>query len=182
MTMRKTIGLTAVISMLLSSAAILAQEAPKPGPEHKKLDYFAGKWTSEGQMKANPFGMPTGEFSSRDDCQWWDGGFSLVCNSVGKSPMGPTKGLGIMSYNAEEKVYTYYGVDNGPMAMSTVPRGTVNGDTWTYSDESMMGGKKVKSRYVIKQLTPTSYTFKWEIAGEGGAWTTIVEGTTKRAA
>jgi hypothetical protein len=36
-----------------------------------------------------------------------------------------------MSYSSEEKVYTYYGVDNSPMTMASVPHGTVQGNTWT---------------------------------------------------
>ncbi len=177
----RRIGFVAAICLILSPVVVLAQrEMPKPGPEHKKLDYFAGKWAAEGEMKANPFGIPAGPFTSQDDCEWFEGGFSLVCKSEGMSAMGPTKGMGIMSYNTEEKVYTYYGVDNSPMAMTSVPRGTVQGDTWTYSDESTMGGKTIKSRYIIEQVSPTSYTFKWESVDDNGAWQTIVEGRTKR--
>lgn len=177
-------GLAIAIGLFVSSSLVFAAshtEAPKPTAEHKKLDYFAGKWTAEGEMKANPFGMPAGPFTSHDTCEWFEGGFSLVCKSEGNSPMGPTKGIGIMSYNTEEGAYTYYGVDNSPMAMATVPHGTVADDTWTYTDESKMGGKMMKSRYVIKQMSPTSYTFKWEIAGDDGSWQTIVEGKAKKA-
>ena len=67
------------------------------------------------------------------------------------------------------------------MAMTTVPRGTVEGSTWLYTDESKMGGKTVKSRYVLREVSPTSYTWKWEILGAEGGWQTLVEGTTKKA-
>jgi len=119
--------------------------------------------------------------SGNDVCEWFDGGFAVVCRTEGKGPMGPTKSLGIMGYSTEEKAYTYYGLDNGPMTMATVPRGTVQAGTWTYTDESMMGGKKVKSRYVMKELSPTAYTFKWEVLGEDGAWQTLVEGKSTKA-
>jgi hypothetical protein len=32
------------------------------------------------------------------------------------------------------------------MTLATVPKGTVQRKTWSYTDENMMGGKKVKSR------------------------------------
>jgi hypothetical protein len=94
--------------------------------------------------------------------------------------MGPTKSIGIMGYSTEEKVYTYGGVDNSPMAMTSVPRGTVKGGAWVYEDESKMAGKVVKSRYLINETPPNAYTFKWEMLGENGAWQTIVEGTSKK--
>jgi hypothetical protein len=118
--------------------------------------------------------------TSQDDCQWFEGKFAVICNGQGKGPMGPTKNLGILGYNPEEKVYTYYGLDNSAMTMMSIPRGTISGDTWTYDDESKMGGQRIKSRFVIKQLSPDSYTFKWELQGEGGAWNTVMEGKSTR--
>ena len=144
---------------------VAAQDKPKPGPGHDKLGYFLGNWKSEGDVKESPFG-PAGKFSTKDHCDWFDGKFAVVCHSDGKGPTGPTKSIGILGYNGEEKVYTYYGVGNDGMTMMSIPRGTVQGDTWTYDDESMMGGKTMKSRYVIKQLSPTSYTFKWMMEGK----------------
>jgi len=85
-----------------------------------------------------------------------------------------------MGYSAEEKVYVYYGIDNTPMAMATVPRGTFADDTWTYDDESRMGGQMVKSRYVAKTTGKKSYTSTWSILGPDGQWKTVMEATSKR--
>lgn len=60
-------------------------------------------------------------------------------------PAGRSKSIGIMGYSVEDKVYTYYGADNSGMTMASVPRGTLQGDTWTYNDEGTMGGQKYKS-------------------------------------
>jgi len=169
--------------LLLTSSLSFAQapgEKPAPGPEHKKLGYFVGKWTTTGEMKPSPF-MPGGRMTSNDVCEWFDGGFAVVCKYEGKSPMGPTKGLGIMGYSSDEKAYTYYGLDNSPMVMASVPHGTLQAGTWTYDDEAMMGGKKIKSRYIIKELSPTAYTFKWEMVGDDGAWQTLAEGKATKA-
>jgi len=171
-----------VAALLLTSLSVLAEEAkgpPKPGPEHKKLGFFVGKWKGEGTLHENPF-MPGGKFSSTDTCQWFEGGFAVVCRATGKGPMGPTRMLGIMSYSPEEKAYLYYGVENNPMAMATVPKGTVEGDVWTYLDESKMGGKTIKSRYVMKITGKDSYTFEWALQGPDGAWKTMGEGKSTR--
>jgi hypothetical protein len=166
------------VALGFGSAAMAADapQAPKPTPEHEKLGYFIGKWTSEGTLKDGPMG-PGGKMTGKDSCEWFEGKFAIVCKSTGTGPSGPSKGIGIISYSPEEKAYTYYGVDNSGMAMSTVPRGTREGDTWTYTDESKMGGKLVKSRYVMKEVSPTSYTFKYEVQGDDGKWATMMEGT-----
>ena len=170
------LALCFVVSVVGFQIAAQAQapQAQKPGPEHQRLAYFVGKWTTEGEMKASPMG-PAGKISSMDTCEWFEGHYSVVCRGDGKTPMGPSKNLGILSYSTEEKVYTYYGIDNSAMSMATVPRGTVQGDTWTYTDESMMGGQKIKSRVTIKELSPTAYTFTMEMQGADGKWMPLME-------
>jgi hypothetical protein len=170
----KLVAISVVVLAGFRLASAQAPQPPKPGPEHQKLGYFVGKWTTEGEMKPGPMG-PGGKITSSDTCEWFDGRFSVVCHGDGKNPMGPTKSIGILGYSTEEKVYTYSGVDNSNMTMTSVPRGTVQGDTWTYNDESMMGGKKVKSRVIIKELSPTEYTFKMEFQGPDGKWAPMME-------
>lgn len=167
------IGTTAA---LLASSFASAQEGgpPKPTAEHKRLGYFVGTWQSEGEMKPGPMG-PGGKMSSTDKCILYEGGFAVVCYTEGTMPTGPMKSIGILGYNVEERVYTYLGIDSSGMAMTTVPRGKLQGDTWIYDDESVMGGKKVKSRVTIKELSPTAYTFKMDFQGADGKWFTAME-------
>jgi len=159
----------AFVCAQLVAGAQAPPAAPKPAAEHQRLGYFVGQWSGEGEMKPGPMG-PGGKMTSTDNCEWFDGHFAVICHSEGKSPMGSFKGLGILSYSPEEKVYTYYSVDNAGMTMATVPHGTVQGNTWTYTDDSMMGGKKVKSRVTIKEESPTAYTFTMEMQGPDGKW------------
>ena len=123
---------------------------------------------------------PGGKITTTDDCQWFEGKFSVICRSEGTTPNGPTRSIGILGYSSEEKVYTYYGVDNSGMAMSSVPKGTIQGDTWTYTDESTMGGQKVKSRVTIKEVSPKSYTFRMEFQGPDGKWVPAMESTNTK--
>ncbi len=169
--------------LLTASAAVQAQEkkmeAPKPGPEAKKLGYFAGTWKTEGEIKQNSF-MPAGKFSSNDNCEWFSGGFHVVCRSTGKGPMGPMHSLGILAYNAEEKVYTYAGIDNS--GMSTAAKGHVDGNIWTFMSEDKMGGKTYHGRYTMVTASPDSYTLKYEASEDGNTWMTIMDGKTTKAA
>jgi hypothetical protein len=151
-----------------------AQAPPKPTPAHARLGYFVGKWTAEGEMKPGPMG-PGGKFTATDNCEWFEGRYSVICRSEGTMPTGPSKSIGILGYNLEDKVYTYYGVDNSSMTMASVPRGTLQGDTWTYNDQGTMGGQKYQSRVTIKELSPTAYTFKMEMQGPDGKWAPMME-------
>ncbi len=169
----------ALALLLASPARAEAPKEAKPGPEHQRLGFFVGKWKGEGKMAENPF-SPAGKLSSTETCEWFAGRYAVVCRASGRGPKGPTHSLGIMTYSPQEKVYLYYGVENSPMAMTTVPRGTVEGDTWTYTDESKMGDQLVKSRYVIKQLDKKSYTFEWAIQGPDGHWKAVAEGKSVR--
>ena len=173
-----------VISGLLASAlTVQAQEkkmeAPKPGPEVKKLGYFTGTWNSTGEMKENPFGMPAGKMSSLDKCEWFPGGFHVVCHTTGKMPMGSMHGLGILAYNSEDKVYTYMGIDSS--GFTEMSKGTVDGDKWTYTSDEKMGGKVIHGRYSIVTSSPTAYTFQYETSMDGNQWTTVMEGKSTKA-
>ena len=58
---------------------------------------------------------------SRADLPW--------CATVrGTGPTGPSKNIGITGYSTDQKKYTYWGLDNTAMAMTTVAKGTVEGD------------------------------------------------------
>jgi hypothetical protein len=177
MLMKVRVLLTALAVVALSAPALRADDKPmgppQPGPEHKRLAYFEGKWTSEGEMKESPFG-PAGKVTGTDVCEWFPGGFFLKCAGEGKGPMGEMKSLGLLGYSTEDKVYTYYGIDS--MGMGDSAKGTLKGDTWTYTSSSKMHGKVIKSRYVLKELSPTAYSFTWQTQNEKGGWTTVMEG------
>jgi hypothetical protein len=168
------IAVIAAVSVAGTGRASAQDPAVKPGPEHKKLGFFVGKWNVEGELKPGPMG-PGGKYTASDTCEWFEGGFSVVCRSEGKMPTGAAKSMGILGYNAEEKVYTYYGVDNTAMTMSSVPKGTRQGDTWTYTDQTTMGGQRIKSRIFIKEVSPTEYTFKMDFQGPDGKWMPAME-------
>ena len=178
----KTRTMSLVLSGSLVGALVLAvpqhTEVPKPGPEVKKLEVFAGKWKGESDLKPSPF-FPGGKMTSEDDCTWFEGGFQLVCRSTGSGAMGKIKSEMVLAWNAEEKVYKYMGFDS--MGMAGTANGTVSGNTWTYTGEDKMGGKVIKSKYTIVVVSPTTQTFKWDISEDGGkTWKTAAEGKSTK--
>src|SRR5262249_21388584 len=172
---------TVLAVSLISSALAAAQNPPAkptPGPEVKKLDYFAGNWTSTGDIQPSPFG-PGGKFTNSEQNSWMPGGFFLVSHVDAKTRMGPGKTMSIFGYDPEEKVYTFQAYNS--MGMAEHAKGTLAGDTWTWTNEEKMQGKVTRGRYTIKVLSPTSYTFKFEMAPEGGNWATVMEGKATKA-
>jgi len=169
------------VFLLFPVAAAISAQAPsgppKPGPEHEKLAYFAGKWTSEGDTKPSPFG-PGGKFTFTETCDWLAGNFALLCNSEGNF-MGMTiKGISVMSYDMGEKIYIYF--ESNSMGENTYSRGTLAGDTWTWTNESKMNGATVRGRFTLKQLTPDTCSYKFEMASGSEPLAVIMEGKQTR--
>jgi hypothetical protein len=162
-------------------AAVSAQSqmpAPKPGPELKKLDYFVGTWTMDGDLKPGPMG-PGGKMTGTEHIEWMDGGFFLTSHSNFKSAMGNGTGLAVMGYNADDKVYTYD--EYNSVGDAEHSKGTVDGDTWTWSSDEKMGGQTMKARFTMKILSPTSYSFKYEMSPDGTNWSTVMDGKSTKS-
>ena len=160
---------------LLFSVAAFAQMGPtKPGPELKKIDYFNGVWTSQGEAKPSFMG-PGGKFTESAHSAWMDGGFFLVIQSDFKGgAMGNSTGTALMGYDPQEKVYTYDAFSS--MGEAIHSKGTIDGDTWNWTNEMKMGPQTMKARYTMKILSPTAYTFKFEMSQDGTKWDTMMEG------
>jgi hypothetical protein len=170
--------IVAVVLMLGALGVARAQEGmPKPGPEHKKIAFFAGVWDFRGEAKPGPMG-PGGPMSFKETCEMFQGGFALVCRTEGQSPMGPTKSVSIMSYDVEKKAYTYTAAESHSPVFTALGQ-TANG-TWTWNTESRMEGKVIKTKVTIKENGPSSYDFRMEMASDGGAFTPIMEGKATR--
>ena|SRR5215467_996905 len=164
-----------VFLLILAAATAVAQmPMPKPGPELKKLDYFIGNWKSDGEMKPGPFG-PGGKMAMTEKVSWMDGNFFAVINSnYDAGTMGKGTGVAYMGYNTEDKVYTYDEYNSQGEAEHS--KGTVEGDTWTWTSDDKMNGMAFKSRFTMKILSPTAYTFKFEMSQDGTTWNTMMEG------
>ena len=162
----------AVILICGFTSLLLAQAPPappKPGPEHKKLEYFLGKWTMEGEIKANKF-VRAGKTVSTETNTLGPGGFYVESRAEGQLPTR----FGFIAYDSHAKVYTsYYANSAGLVGIAT---GSVNGNTWTWMVEDKFAGKAIKGRTTITTSSPTQYTIKYEMADEKGGYTTILEG------
>ena len=159
---------------LFCSVVLVAQgpPMPKPGPEQARLKYFVGEWKSEGEMKPSPMG-PGGKFSSTDDNMML-GDFFLLMHSDATAPWGNSKEVAVISFDPKQKSYVYDSYDS--MGMHDLSKGNVSGDTWVYTSEEDMGGKKMQGRFTLKETSPTSFTMKYDMSEDGKTWNTVMEG------
>jgi len=161
-------------AVLLLAAFCASQEMPKPGPELKNVDYFAGSWTLDGDMKPGPMG-PGGKIVETEKCEWMEGGFYLVCHVDFKSnTMGNGSGLTLMGYSPEGKAYTYREFNS--WGEFTDSKGSVDGNNWVWSNEWKMGDMAMKGRFTMKVTSPTTYDFSFEASQDGTKWTMFMDG------
>jgi len=170
MSTRPSVAVILICGFTSLSLAQAPPDRPKPGPEHKRLEYFLGTWKTEGETKANEY-VPAGKSVTTETYTLGSGGFYVeVDRPEGQIP----RTQGIMAYDSHAKVYTSFYVNSAGLVGGGT--GTVNGNTWTFMIEDKVFGRAVKGRTTITMLSPTAYTIKYEMADGKGGYTTIVEG------
>jgi hypothetical protein len=151
---------------------------PKPGPEVEKLSYFIGAWSSTGHVKPSPLGEG-GDTRGRDSCGWMPGKFFVGCMMLSESPMGRIQAEGIMGWDPDKKVYSWTSFDS--VGRRETASGTFENGVWTWSGETKMGDKLVKTRYVVSDTTPEGYAFRRETSADGKVWKSMMEGKVTKA-
>jgi hypothetical protein len=168
----KTILLSTLVLLAVSASA---QMAPTPGPEVKKLDFFVGTWTTEATIAPGPWGAG-GKFASTDTTDWMPGKFFVEGHADFKMPPelgGDGKAVSYMGYDTDENVYTYNEFNSQGRRVNS--KGTVSGDTWTWTSSQNYGGQEIKQKMTMKVLSPTSYSLKFEVSTDGTTWTTFMD-------
>ena len=168
--------LRTVLAFSLVTGSVLAQVPTKPGPEVKKLDFFAGTWKAEGTVPPGPWGAG-GKYSVTHTNEWMDGNFFLINHSASKMPPGlggDSLSFGFAGYDADKKVYFLTECDS--QGGHGVTEGSLNGDTWTWtSSEKLPDGQVIQHRETNKMLSPVSYRAKSEVSKDGTNWLVMMD-------
>jgi len=166
------------VAVVLASSGVAAQAPkPTPGPEHKRLSAFAGQWKFEGEAKESPLG-PAGKMSGTETCEWFAGGFQLVCHSKGTGPKGPMTSMAVMGYDPGRKAYTYYAASS--LGDNIFVRGQVQDKVWTWSDEATVEGKKMKFVATVTEESASTTSYKLEVSVDGGPMTVVETGKSTK--
>src|SRR5215475_647990 len=100
MSIRSSVAVILICGFTALSLAQAPPEPPKPGPEHKKLEYFLGTWKTEGEIKANAF-LPAAKFVTTETYTLDPGGFYLEFRRAEGQIIPRT--VGIMAYDSHAK-------------------------------------------------------------------------------
>jgi len=157
----------------MASSARAEMETSKPAPELKKLDYFVGTWTAEGEIKPGPLG-PGGKFTATNHVQWMDGGFFLVTHSEFHGAMGQGTETSYMGYDSNDRMYTYDSFNS--LGEASHARGNLDDAAWTWQSETTIGPQTMKGRLTIKMQSATAYDFRFDVSTDGTTWSTVMVG------
>ena len=168
-----------VPALVVVSVTLAGQSAtsPRPSAEHQKLAAFLGKWTFEGQAQASPYG-PAAKYTSADTFAWLPGNFFMEHHWDTKQGGTEIVGMEIIGYDSTGKTYTSRFFDN--FGNSGSIKGTVNGNTWAWTADSMVAGKPLKERGT-NTITGDTMISKWEYSTDGSKWLPNFEGKGTRA-
>jgi hypothetical protein len=157
-----------------STAFGQGERTPQPAPELKEINFLAGTWKTEAEVKPSSMG-PGGKMTSVDRYEWQKGNFFLIGNVAYKSTMGDGVELFVMGYDSAKKAFTYDAFNSSGERIAG--RGSKTGDTivWTNTNDAPF-----KWRYIEKILSPTSMSIKFEASPDGGSWNTIMEGKSTK--
>jgi hypothetical protein len=170
----KTIWAVSLVTLSVCLVSFAQSSSPprKPNVEfHRVSDPFIGTWELTGDTKPSPFGPGGQKFASKEQLEWMPGEFFMVVHSYED---GKLSGLTIIGYDEREKVLTHTTFSTSGEV--DVLKGTVEGDTVTWTQNTEVDGKPVKLRMKTKQVSPTLYTFTMELAPNNDDWAVVSEG------
>jgi hypothetical protein len=167
-------GILLFLLVFCSATAMQAQaQAPKPGPEVRKLHVWVGHWTYEGEFKPGPLG-PGGKVTGELTGQMILGGFFFQGRWAQKGPVGEARALEITGYDLVSKNFSseFY-FDDGSTVSAVL---TISGNTLTWAGKGLGPGRQ----YLFKETFTLaadlrSMTDKAEISVDGKTWTPLFE-------
>lgn len=180
--MKRTTSVAVGLSLLVLAVAAQAQPAaPKPGPEHKKLEAWVGDWTTEGVGKDDS-ASPEHKILWTSQARWILGGLFVEFNHLWKSDGKETRGLEIAGYDLYKKTYTSHIFRrNGTAEAANV---TFNDRTYVISSTNVADDGRQQKWTCTWILAPdsTSASGKCEVSEGGARWTSFAGKGTKTKA
>jgi hypothetical protein len=154
------------ILLIVTLTATASAQLSAPGPEHARLDAFAGKWTLNGEAEGE-------KYTLTETCSWFTGRFHVVCQREGQGPVGALAGHSIMTWDSSAKAYALISINSN--GASVLAHGTPAGDVWTWSGTLDIGGRSLKVRLTITRQSPAAYAYSID-GSINGAWVPLESG------
>jgi hypothetical protein len=147
-----------------------------PGPEHKKLSIFLGKWHTTGDVAATA-STPAARVDAIDTYEWYPGAFFLVHHADGRVGDDAIKSIEIIGYDAKRQSYFATFFDStGGFGTEEIRR---DGDTWIWRGSNVMGVKEHRCIAVVSDDGKTVRA-RHEKSDDGKTWTLWMDVTLTR--
>jgi hypothetical protein len=165
--MRAAVRYVVATALFVATSPLMAQ-APKPGPEVKKLEAWVGTWAYEGDAKATPMG-PATKISGTQTSRMVLNGFGLEWKGEEKGLFGAIQWSETDVYDSAAKTYPFFGVQNDGVTWTGT--NTIVGNVWKSTGTQTVKGVTYKTR---AESTPSadgkSWTQKFELSTDGKTW------------
>lgn len=169
-------GLCRLSTLLLAflAAPARAQEpaAPKPPAGVAPLGYYVGSWLGQGEIGGE-------KLASNFTCEWFSGGFQVICRGDESGPSGKRAFINIKSFDETGKSYSEYSASS--MGETEYDRGgTLAGNKLVYLIDQESGGEPTRIRYTETRLSSDAMTYQVETSVSGGPWKEMARGEIKK--
>lgn len=104
-----------------------SHQPPEPGPEHKCLDIFVGRWNTEGEMRADPSGGAI-PFTATDTYEWLPSGLFLLHRVDARMGENEVKVLEVIGWDPSIQSYSCRSFDTAGNAGAY--RASLTGRAW----------------------------------------------------
>src|SRR5215469_8919473 len=160
---------TARVRTVVSGLEVSSGPDRRPGPEHRALDVFIGRWINRGRTTA-PDG-PSVDIVTSDVYDWAPGGFFVLHYAYGRIGDVDVGGVEIIGYDPEGRAYrsAFFDSHGNATTSQLIERGSV----WTWR----------------RQGTRTTVTFsddgrtqsaRHERTRDGASWESSMEVTLRK--
>jgi hypothetical protein len=143
----------------------------RPGPEHRRLDVFVGKWNMEGEQYEGPVG-PAAKVTAVQTYEWLTGGFFLVHRFEGRVGEAEAACIEIIGHDASSRSFFLRSFYNDGKTNEWQAR--EQDGSWMLTGEWQIGGKAMQVRCTIRfSDAGNTMTGKWEHSSDGSKWQTF---------
>ena len=162
--MKRIVFVAGLVIAVLTVGLLAQTAAPKPGPEHQKLNIWVGDWTSEGESQATPLG-PARKYVGKATVRPILNGFFVEW----RGQSGDSSWNEVDGYDALNKTYFWTGFsDDGSFNSVTY---TIDGTKVKYSGTLILGDKQYRIRGTMEFGSDfMSCVDKQEVSADGRTW------------
>jgi hypothetical protein len=160
-------------------SAQLTRRPSVPGPEHKRLEVFLGKWNLEGQQYDGLVGSAA-KIAAVETYEWLPGRFFLVHHFDGQVGDGDAACIEIIGYDASSRTYPAHTFYNNGQANEW--QGHEHEGIWTFTGDWPMADESMKVRCTIVFSNAGNVrTGKWDYSSDGSKWQTFWDVKARKA-